>query len=106
MTIQRGTSGNIYLDNADYRSFLYEKFKVSPVDMESASVALICHQQRVAFIAFRALSDLAGGGSAQSNEADTFSSLAVANSVKVVLEFINQLSTTSTLALKNIQVSY
>lgn len=32
--------------------------------MESAAVALICRQQRLPFITIRALSDLAGGGSA------------------------------------------
>ncbi|KAH6831159.1 Phosphorylase superfamily protein, partial [Perilla frutescens var. hirtella] len=57
--VSRGTSASIYLDNAAYRSFIYDKFKVSPVEMESAAVALICHQQRLPFITFRALSDLA-----------------------------------------------
>jgi nucleoside phosphorylase len=95
-TVQRGTSANIYLDNAAYRSFIYNKFNVSPVDMESAAVALICLEQRTPFIAIRALSDLAGGGSADSNEADTFTSLAANNSVTVVLEFIKQLPTLST----------
>lgn len=63
--------------------------------MESAAVALICLQQRLPFITIRALSDLAGGGSAQSNEASTFTSLAANanNSVTVVVEFINNLIT-------------
>ncbi|XP_058074302.1 bark storage protein A-like [Magnolia sinica] len=91
VTVLRGASANIYLDNAAYRSFIYNKFHVSPVDMESASVALICLQQRVPYIAFRALSDLAGGGSADSNEAATFTSLAATNSVTVVIEFIKEL---------------
>ncbi|KAL3819013.1 hypothetical protein ACJIZ3_004918 [Penstemon smallii] len=88
----RGTSASIFLDNAAYRDFLYKKFKVSPVDMESAAVALICFQQRVPFITFRALSDLAGGGSSGSNEADIFAPLAANNSVTVVVEFIKLLS--------------
>ncbi|KAL3498449.1 hypothetical protein ACH5RR_041181 [Cinchona calisaya] len=86
--VLRGTSASIYLDNEAYRSFIFDKFTVSPVEMESASVALICHQQKVPFIVIRALSDLAGGGSAQSNEASTFTTLAANNSVKVVVEFI------------------
>ncbi|KAM3687789.1 hypothetical protein ACJW31_10G101000 [Castanea mollissima] len=90
--VHRGTSASIYLNNAAYRSFIYNKFNVSPVDMESASVALICLQQRTPFIIIRALSDLAGGGSANSNEADTFTSLAANNSVLVLLEFIKHLS--------------
>lgn len=96
-TVLRGTSADIYLDNAAYRSFIYDKFNVTPVDMETASVALICLQQRVPFIAFRALSDLAGGGSAESNEASTFASLAADNSVTVVVEFIKELAANLTL---------
>ncbi|KAF6164447.1 hypothetical protein GIB67_025273, partial [Kingdonia uniflora] len=91
VTVDRGASASIFLDNAAYRSFIYNKFNVSPVDMESASVALICLQQRVPFIAIRALSDLAGGGSAESNEANIFISLATNNSVTVVIEFIKNL---------------
>ncbi|KAJ1377568.1 Nucleoside phosphorylase domain [Sesbania bispinosa] len=90
--VDRGTSASFYLDNAAYRTFIYNKFNVSPVDMESASVALICFQQKVPFIAIRALSDLAGGGTAESNEADTFSPLAATNSVAVVIEFVKLLS--------------
>ncbi|KAG4190306.1 hypothetical protein ERO13_A07G022600v2 [Gossypium hirsutum] len=89
--VHGGTSAGIYVDNAAYRSFIYNKFNVSPVDMESAAVALICMQQRVPFIIIRALSDLAGGGSAESNEIDTFISLASNNSVNVVVEFIKRL---------------
>lgn len=91
VTVERGASASIYLDNAAYRSFIYDKFNVSPVEMETVAVALICLQQKIPFIAFRALSDLAGGGSAHSNEADTFISLAANNSVAVVLEFIKRL---------------
>ncbi|KAI6680028.1 hypothetical protein NL676_033909 [Syzygium grande] len=91
-TVERGVSAAIYLDNAAYRTFIYGEFNVSPVDMESASVALICYQQNTSFIAIRALSDLAGGGSAESNEANTFSNLAAGNTVVVVVEFIKQLS--------------
>ncbi|GKD69501.1 reverse transcriptase domain-containing protein [Tanacetum coccineum] len=54
--------------------------------MESAGVALICYQQKVPFITFRALSDLAGGGSASSNEANTFSGLSAENSVIVIVD--------------------
>ncbi|XP_075522510.1 bark storage protein A [Primulina tabacum] len=89
--VARGTSASIYLDNAAYRTFLYEKFEISPVDMESAAVALIAYQQRVPFITFRALSDLAGGGSANSNEADLFTPLAANNSVAAVVAFVELL---------------
>lgn len=86
--VQRGASANVFVDNAAYREFLYTKFNTTAVDMESAAVALICLQQNTPFITFRALSDLAGGGSAISNEADLFSPLAAQNSVDVLVQFI------------------
>nr|GLL38092.1 bark storage protein A-like [Ipomoea trifida] len=96
--VERGTSASIYLDNAAYRSFIYDKFNVSPVEMESAAVALVCHQQKVPYIIIRALSDLAGGGSAESNEAATFINLAADNSVKVAVEFIKKVPSPSSSA--------
>ncbi|KAL8204999.1 hypothetical protein R6Q57_010622 [Mikania cordata] len=86
--VERGTSASIYLDNAAYRSFIYDQFNVTPVEMESAAVALISYQQKVPFIVIRALSDLAGGGEDESNEADTFIDLASKNAVEVAVEFI------------------
>ncbi|KAG6387987.1 hypothetical protein SASPL_153184 [Salvia splendens] len=90
--VSKGASANIFLDNASYRDFLYNKFGISLVDMESAAVALVCQQQRVPYVVFRALSDLAGGGSAESNEASVFASLAANNSVAVVVEFVRILA--------------
>ncbi|XP_055820561.1 bark storage protein A [Solanum dulcamara] len=90
--VRRGASASIYLDNAAYRSFIYNKFDVSPVEMESAAVALICYQQKVPYIVIRALSDMAGGGTSESNEASTFITLAATNSVEVAVQFIKKLS--------------
>ncbi|XP_077210912.1 bark storage protein A-like isoform X2 [Tasmannia lanceolata] len=87
--VARGSSANIFVDNAAYGHFLNTKFNVTPIDMESGAVALVCHQQQTPFIAFRALSDLAGGGSSLSNEASIFSSLAAQNAVDVVVKFIS-----------------
>ncbi|XP_058075669.1 bark storage protein B-like [Magnolia sinica] len=89
VTVKRGSSANIYLENAAFRTFLNSKFKVSPVDMESAAIALIAHQQKLPFIAFRALSDLAGERSTFSNGGDdSFTSLITMNCISVVLQFI------------------
>ncbi|KAM7509540.1 hypothetical protein LguiA_019993 [Lonicera macranthoides] len=89
--VKRGISANVFLDNAAYRRFLHSKFNATPVDMESAAVALICLQRRKPFIAIRALSDLAGGGSSISNEASLFASLASQNAFDVLLAFIGLL---------------
>lgn len=93
--VGRGISANVYLDNEAYRTFIRSKFKVTPVDMESAAVALICRQQKMPFITFRAMSDLAGGGTALSNEADTFLPLAAKNSVDVLVQFISLVGSSS-----------
>ncbi|KAJ0031556.1 hypothetical protein Pint_13216 [Pistacia integerrima] len=86
--VRRGISANVLLDNSAYRQFLNSKFNATPVDMETAAIALVCHQQNISFIAFRSLSDLAGGGSALSNEAAIFGSLAAQNAVDALLRFI------------------
>ncbi|KAK1314851.1 hypothetical protein QJS10_CPA06g00712 [Acorus calamus] len=90
VTVHRGTSASIFLSNAAYRRFLREKFDVSPFDMESASVALVCFQQRIPFIAMRALSNNPSV-SPESIDASTFLPLSAANAVRVVAEFINLL---------------
>ncbi|CAH1418830.1 unnamed protein product [Lactuca virosa] len=89
--VQRGVSANIFVDNGAYRNFLNSKFNVTPIDMESAAVALICYQQKIPFIAIRALSDLAGGGSAISNEASNFAPLAAQNAVVALVKFVTLL---------------
>ncbi|KAM7512855.1 hypothetical protein LguiB_011730 [Lonicera macranthoides] len=89
--VKRGISANVFVDNGAYRKFLHSKFNATPIDMESAAVALICLQKKKPFIAIRALSDLAGGGSSLSNEAEIFGSLAAQNAVDVLLGFISLL---------------
>ncbi|KAI7732675.1 hypothetical protein M8C21_024524 [Ambrosia artemisiifolia] len=89
--VERGVSANMFIDNGAYRTFLSSKFNVTPIDMESAAVALICYQQKTPFIAIRALSDLAGGGSSISNEASNFAPLAAQNAVATLIKFVQLL---------------
>ncbi|KAB1204374.1 hypothetical protein CJ030_MR8G014175 [Morella rubra] len=65
-TVERGTSASIYVDNAAYRSFIYQKFNSSL--------------------------RLGWRGICRVKQADTFTSLAATNSVSVVVEFIKKLS--------------
>jgi adenosylhomocysteine nucleosidase len=58
--------------------------------MESAAVAHVAYANGVPFIAFRSLSDLAGGGPGE-NEMGTFFQLASDNSAAFVREFLKQL---------------
>ncbi|XP_022961326.1 bark storage protein A [Cucurbita moschata] len=89
--VQRGVTANVFVDNKSYREFLHSTFNVTPIDMESAAVALVCLQQKIPFIAIRSLSDLAGGGSALSNEAAAFAGLASQNAVTALIKFITLL---------------
>ncbi|CAM0880536.1 unnamed protein product [Alopecurus aequalis] len=86
--VSRGCSGNVFVDNARYRQFLRAKFGCTPIEMESAAVALVAYQQGVPFLTIRSLSDLAGGGSALGNEASTFIGIAAQNAVDVMLKFV------------------
>jgi adenosylhomocysteine nucleosidase len=55
--------------------------------MESAAVAHVAYANRVPFIAFRSLSDLAGGGEGE-NQLGTFLELAADNAATVVRAFV------------------
>lgn len=56
-----GLSGTAFVDNAAYRDYLYATFDAAVLDMETTAVAQVAFANRVPFIAFRSLSDLAGG---------------------------------------------
>ena len=65
----------------------YATFQAHVLDMETAAVAAVAYSNAVPYIAFRSLSDLAGGGEGE-NEMDTFMGLAAANSAKVLRAFL------------------
>jgi adenosylhomocysteine nucleosidase len=86
----RGVSGSTFVDNAAYREWVWTAFKADALDMETAAVALVARQHGVPFIAFRSLSDLAGGGPGE-NESATFARLASDNSAAVVIAYLQAL---------------
>ena len=83
----KGVSGQAFVDNADFREYVFETFDAQVLDMESAAVAHVAYANAVPFIAFRSLSDLAGGGEGE-NEMGTFMQVASDNSAAVVKAFI------------------
>ena len=85
-----GVSGAAFVDNAAVRDWAYDTFEARVLDMESAAVAHVAHANGVPFIAFRSLSDLAGGGEG-ANEMNTFLGLAAGNSAAVVTAFLGAL---------------
>ena len=82
-----GVSGPTFVDNAAYREWVWDTFRADALDMETAAVAVVAYEHRVPFIAFRSLSDLAGGNS-ERNEMRAFGQLAARNSAAVVIEFL------------------
>jgi len=82
-----GVSGSTFVDNADYRDWVWDTFQADALDMETAAVAHVAYVNQVPFIAFRSLSDLAGGGPGE-NEIKTFFQLASDNSAEVILAFL------------------
>lgn len=82
-----GVSGMTFVDNAAYRAWVYDTFEADCLDMESAAVAHVAYVHDVPFIAFRSLSDLAGGGEGE-NQLGTFFKLAADNAAEVLLQFL------------------
>ena len=85
-----GVSGSAFVDNAAFRAYTFETFEAQVLDMETAAVAQVATTNETPFIAFRSLSDLAGGGDGE-NEIGTFFGLAAKNSAAVVRAFLRAL---------------
>lgn len=83
-----GVSGPTFVDNADYRAWAWQTFQADALDMETAAMAQVAYANGVPFIAFRSLSDLAGGGAGE-NELITFLQVAADNSARMVSAFLD-----------------
>jgi adenosylhomocysteine nucleosidase len=82
-----GVSGPTFVDNAEYREWVGANFHAVALDMETAAVAHVAYTNEVPFVAFRSLSDLAGGGAGR-NEIVRFFQIAARNSATVVVAFL------------------
>ncbi len=82
-----GVSGAAFVDNAAFRQYVFKTFNAQVLDMETAAVATVAFASGVPFIAFRSLSNLAGGDQG-ANEIRTFFQLASDNSAAVVQRFL------------------
>jgi adenosylhomocysteine nucleosidase len=82
-----GVSGQAFVDNAAFREYTFKTFQANVLDMETAAVAHVAYANGVPYIAFRSLSDLAGGGEG-ANEMGTFLRIAADNSARVLLAFL------------------
>jgi adenosylhomocysteine nucleosidase len=82
-----GVSGAAFVDNAAFREYAFATFGARVLDMETSAVGQVAWSNGVPFIAFRSLSDLAGGGAGE-NEMHAFLNLAADNSARVLLAFL------------------
>ena len=87
-----GVSGSTFVDNADFRAWVYDTFtdgtdRTNVLDMESAGAAFVAAANDVPFIAVRTVSDLAGGD-VSVNVMPVFGGLAIANTSGVVLALL------------------
>lgn len=82
-----GISGPVFMDNADFRKYAFRAFQATVTDMETAAVGQVAFANQVPYIAFRSLSDLAGGDPGP-NQAKAFYRLASDNSAAVVRAFV------------------
>jgi len=82
----KGASADMFLDNAEYRNFLFREFGVSTIDEESAAIVMTTTSPGVPVIVFRGVSDLAGGEPTWSST--SLMNLASINALKVTVEFI------------------
>jgi adenosylhomocysteine nucleosidase len=85
-----GISGPVFMDNAEFRQYAFRTFQAQVTDMETAAVGQVAYANNVPYIAFRALSDLAGGDPGE-NQAPAFYRIASDNTAKVVVAFIGAL---------------
>lgn len=56
-----GVAGQVFLDNARYREWVFRVWKARCVDMESTALAHVAYANRIPILVVRGLSDLAGG---------------------------------------------
>lgn len=86
----RGVSATVFLANAQYRTYLHEVLNAQTFEMETAALAHVAYANSVPYIAFRSLSDLAGGDGFNADVGALFASgLAEANEASVTLSFLD-----------------
>jgi adenosylhomocysteine nucleosidase len=91
-----GGSAQSFVDNAQYREYLFETFGMQVLEMEGAAVAHVAYLYSTPFIVIRANSDLAGGGDPNdklpdgTNPIDVFWQIAAQNAAKVTLAILEQ----------------
>lgn len=85
-----GVTGPVFMDNAEYRKFVFKVWQARCLDMESTAYAHVCYTNGVPFLAVRALSDLAGGQEGK-NVIDDNEATSSVNAVRVLRAILKEL---------------
>jgi adenosylhomocysteine nucleosidase len=85
-----GVAGPTFVDNAEYREWVWATFQADALDMESSAVAVVAYENKVPYIVFRGISDLAGGGEGR-NVVRSYGQLAAANAAAVTIAYLQRL---------------
>jgi adenosylhomocysteine nucleosidase len=84
-----GISGSMFIASPTYRDYVNEAIGAQVVDMETAALGQVAYANGVPYLAFRSLSDLAGGGGEGASVGAFFGSgLAEANEARVTIAFL------------------
>src|SRR5262245_47065952 len=84
----RGVTAPVLLANPAYREYVFHVLQAQSFDMETTACAHVAFANQIPFIAFRSVSDLAGGSDVQEVGAFFGSGLAEANASAVTLAFL------------------
>jgi len=85
----RGVSAPVFLANPDYRAYLFEHLQAQVFEMETAALAHVAYANRIPYLAFRSLSDLAGAEEFNADVGAMFASgLAETNEAAVTIAFL------------------
>jgi adenosylhomocysteine nucleosidase len=84
----RGITLSTFLANSDYREYLSQRLAAVSVDLETTAFAHVAYANAIPFLAFRALSDLAGGTDYKEVGVFFGNGLAEANESRVTLAFL------------------
>ena len=85
----RGVTAPVFLSNPQYRVYLHKVLQAQTLEMETAGLAHVALSNGVPYIAFRSLSDLAGGEALDADAGALFASgLAESNEAAVTLAFL------------------
>jgi adenosylhomocysteine nucleosidase len=85
-----GVTGPVFMDNAEYRKFVFKVWQARCLDMETTAYAHVCYTNGVPFLAVRSLSDLAGGQEGKNVEREN-QNLSSMNAVRVLRAIIREM---------------